>query len=155
MLQSHFNLKPTMSKTKTIAYWITTILIALSLVSGGITEVIRQPYALKGMRLLGYPDYLMLILGVWKLLGAIAILAPRLPRAKEWAYAGIFFDLTGASASHTLAGDYGPGYFHVYVPLIIVVLLIASWALRPASRVLGRICCSSDGAPVSDPSAQV
>jgi len=143
-----------MSKIKPIAYWITTILLALMLLLGGITEFARQPDTLQGMRKLGYPDYLMLILGTWKILGTIAILAPRLPRAKEWAYAGIFFDLTGASASHTMAGDYGPGYFHVYVPLLIVLLAIVSWALRPQSRVLGKICHSSDSTSASTPSLQ-
>jgi hypothetical protein len=70
-------------------------------------------------------------------LGAIAILAPRFPRLKEWAYAGIFFDLTGAAASSASVGVYGAFAFHILAPLILAVVLVASWALRPESRVIG------------------
>ncbi len=82
---------------------------------------------------LGYPDYLMTILGVWKLLGVAAILSPAMPRLKEWAYAGFFFDLSGAVASHLMSGD---AVAHAIAPLVIGVLAIASWSLRPASRKL-------------------
>ena len=87
--------------------------------------------------MLGYPIYFMVILGFWKVLGAIAIVAPRYPRLKEWAYAGIFFDLTGAAASCAAVGGYGAYGFHVIAPLILTVLTLASWWLRPESRVLG------------------
>jgi uncharacterized membrane protein YphA (DoxX/SURF4 family) len=80
---------------------------------------------------LGYPPYFMVILGVWKVLGGIAVLIPRTPRLKEWAYAGMFFDLTGATASHASVGD---PIAKIVTPLIIVGIVIASWALRPASR---------------------
>jgi DoxX-like family len=86
---------------------------------------------------LGYPLYFFAILGFWKLLGAIAILVPRFPRLKEWAYAGIFFDLTGAAASCAAVGGYGVYAFHVLAPLFLACLTMASWALRPQSRVLG------------------
>ncbi|HTV20564.1 MAG TPA: DoxX family protein, partial [Polyangiaceae bacterium] len=75
-------------KPKRIAYWLTTILICLALISGGIGELLKPPAAVQGMARLGYPAYVMTILGVWKLLGAFAILIPRFPRLKEWAYAG-------------------------------------------------------------------
>jgi len=81
--------------------------------------------------------YFFAILGVWKFLGAVAILAPGFPRLKEWAYAGIFFDLTGAALSCAAVGGYGAYGFHVLAPLIIAGLMVASWALRPASRVVG------------------
>jgi hypothetical protein len=142
-----------MSKAKSITYWTTTILISLALLSGGITELIRQPDTVRGTELLGYPAYICTILGFWKLLGAIALLAPGMPRVEEWAYAGIFFDLTGASASHTFAGDYGPGYFHVIVPLVIAAIAFISWALRPQSRIIGVLCSAGrkaqDGANLS------
>ena len=83
---------------------------------------------------LGYPVYFITILGFWKVLGAIALLAPRFPRLKEWAYAGIFFEMTGAAASHAVRGD---AAWHVVVTLGFAVLAVVSWALRPPSRTLG------------------
>jgi uncharacterized membrane protein YphA (DoxX/SURF4 family) len=124
-------------KTKSIAYWITTILVAGSIGSGGMAQVAHLQQNVDGFtRILGYPAYFVTVLGVWKVLGAIAILVPRFPRLKEWAYAGIFFDLTGAAASWAAVG--GPGEaFHIVAPLVIAGFCVASWALRPQSRVLG------------------
>ncbi len=85
------------------------------------------------MTLLGYPAYFVIILGVWKVLGGIAVLVPGVPRLKEWAYAGMFFDLTGAAASHAAVGDPAA---KIATPLILVVIVAASWALRPESRKL-------------------
>jgi hypothetical protein len=92
--------------------------------------------------------YFFGILGVWKALGAIAILVPRYPRLKEWAYAGIFFDLTGAAASCAAVGGYGAYAFHVLAPLILTVIAMASWALRPQSRIIGVLIPAPDGGPV-------
>jgi uncharacterized membrane protein YphA (DoxX/SURF4 family) len=124
-------------KTKSIAYWITTILVAGSIGSGGMAQVAHLQQNVDGFtRILGYPAYFVTVLGVWKVLGAIAILVPRFPRLKEWAYAGIFFDLTGAAASWAAVG--GPDEpFHIVAPLVIAGFCVASWALRPQSRVLG------------------
>jgi uncharacterized membrane protein YphA (DoxX/SURF4 family) len=124
-------------KTKSIAYWITTILVAGSIGSGGMAQVAHLQQNVDGFtRILGYPAYFVTVLGVWKVLGAIAILVPRFPRLKEWAYAGIFFDLTGAAASWAAVG--GPGEaFHIVAPLVIAGFCVASWALRPQSRILG------------------
>jgi uncharacterized membrane protein YphA (DoxX/SURF4 family) len=91
------------------------------------------PQVLEGMAHLGYPAYFATILGVWKVLGAVAVLAPRFPRLKEWAYAGIFFDLTGAAASHAASGDAAG---KVITPLVLVAIAAASWALRPEGRKL-------------------
>jgi uncharacterized membrane protein YphA (DoxX/SURF4 family) len=105
--------------------------------SGGVAQLMRVPGVVDGfVRILGYPPYFVTILGFWKVAGAIAILVPRLPRLKEWAYAGIFFDLTGAAASS--AAVHG-GAFHILAPLIFAVLAIVSWALRPPSRVVGTV----------------
>lgn len=123
-------------KGRLIAYWVTTGLVALAMLTGGAADVMRPPDAVAGMVHLGYPAYFMVILGVWKLLAGIALLAPRFPRLKEWAYAGTIFDLTGASASHAASGD--PAW-HIIVPLLIAVIVLVSWALRPESRVLGTI----------------
>jgi DoxX-like family len=123
---------------KSIAYWTTTILVALPIGSGGIAQMAQfhaNPHGV--VPVLGYPTYFFAILGFWKLLGAIAILAPRFPRLKEWAYAGIFFDLTGAAASCAAVGGYGAYGFHVIAPLIITGFTMASWALRPQTRTLG------------------
>jgi len=122
-------------KMKTIGYWATTAILAFVLLSGGITQLLRRPEALEGMAHLGYPVYFVVILGFWKVLGGIALLVPRFPRLKEWAYAGAFFDLTGAAASYVGVGE--PN--HVIGPLIFALLAMASWVLRPSSRMLGAI----------------
>jgi hypothetical protein len=123
-------------KLKAIGYWVTTGIIALLIGSGGIMQVLRRPDAVAGIAQLGYPVYFVVLLGVWKVLGVLAILAPRLPRLKEWAYAGIFFDLTGASVSHAASGSSAG---NVLGPAIFAVVAIASWALRPESRTLGTL----------------
>jgi hypothetical protein len=78
-------------------------------------------------------------------LAAIAILVPRFPRLKEWAYAGIFFDLTGAAASVAAVGGYGAYAFHIVAPLVLAVLTVASWALRPESRTIGVLLPATNG----------
>jgi uncharacterized membrane protein YphA (DoxX/SURF4 family) len=119
------------SRTRVIAYWVTTGLVAAELAVGGVWDVLRIPFVRAVVEHLGYPDYLLAILGVWKLLGAAVVLAPRLPRLKEWAYAGLVFAMTGAAASHLAAGD---GAEMLVAPLIITGLAFASWALRPPDR---------------------
>ena len=125
-------------KAKSLVYWTTTILVALPIGSGGVGQLIQYRANPHGtVPVLGYPLYFFAILGFWKVLGAIAILVPRYPRLKEWAYAGIFFDLTGAAASCAAVGGYGAYAFHVIAPLIIAGFTVASWALRPEGRVIG------------------
>jgi uncharacterized membrane protein YphA (DoxX/SURF4 family) len=127
-------------KTRRIGYWATTTIVALELLVGGASDlvhgrallVIGDPVA-QVLAYLGYPMYLLTILGWWKLLGAIVLLAPRFPRLKEWAYAGAFFDLTGAAVSFALRGDSADAI----APLFLAALVLASWALRPPSRTLG------------------
>ena len=87
-------------KFRNIGYWVATGLVALGFAFGGIMDVMRSPEVVAGMAHLGYPAYFATLLGIWKILGAIAILAPGFPRVKEWAYAGMFFDLTGAAAGY-------------------------------------------------------
>lgn len=124
------------TKSKNIAYWTTTILVAFFIGSGGVAQMAIL-HGNAATLLLGYPLYFFRILGFWKILGAIAILVPRFPRLKEWAYAGIFFDLTGAAASNAAVGGYGAYGFHILAPLILAALAVASWALRPESRKIG------------------
>ncbi len=121
-------------KAKSIGYKATTGILAGVLLSGGAAQLMRRPENVEGMMRLGYPLYLMTILGVWKLLGGVALLAPRMPRLKEWAYAGTFFVLTGATVSHIASGDRAA---HWIWPLMFAAFAIVSWALRPESR---RMC---------------
>ena len=121
-------------KSRQLAYWITTLIIAFSLISGGAAQAFGQHDTVAGVVRLGYPGYFVTLLGVWKVLGGLAILAPGLPRLKEWAYAGAVFDLTGAGISSAASGL---GARHVIVPFALAVLAFASWALRPATRRLG------------------
>lgn len=135
-------------KIKLIGYWITTIILAFVLLSGGVGELTHAWGTLETVTLLGYPVYFLTILGLWKMLGAIVILMPGFPRLKEWAYAGIFFNMTGAVASHALAGDYGIYAFHLIVPFCLALLTLASWALRLQSRTLGNLYVA-DFAPMA------
>ncbi|MHB1958280.1 MAG: DoxX family protein [Acidobacteriaceae bacterium] len=136
-------------KAKSIAYWTTTGLVAFFIGSGGTAQIWQyhaNPHGI--VPVLGYPLYFFAILGFWKVLGAVAILAPGFPRLKEWAYAGIFFDLTGAVASIAAVGVYGAYAFHIFAPLIIAGLAVASWALRPASRRIGVLFPAKNSRPI-------
>ena len=123
----------TNGKIRNSAYWVTTILGPSSFVIGGALSLTGSDQVLSGLNHLGYPAYFATILGVWKLLGAIAITLPRFPRLKEWAYAGFVFDLTAAAISHASVGD---STGEIIAPLMFLALVLASWALRPDSRRL-------------------
>jgi len=114
---------------RTIAYWTVTGLVAFAFLSGGVMDLAHAPNVMEGMRHLGYPTYFATILGFWKVAGALAIVAPKLGRVKEWAYAGMFFDLTGAAASHASMGD---ATGKVMTPVVLAGLLVASYLLRDA-----------------------
>ena len=121
------------SRRRTIAYWITTVLLALECVVGGMMGALHYHLYVRNMEHLGYPLYFMTILGVWYLLAGVALLAPRFPRLKEWAYAGLVFNYTGAVASHVAVGD---GVMTLVGPITFTALAVASWALRPSTRRL-------------------
>src|SRR5215831_15684552 len=127
-------MKTMKATTKSIAYWMTTGMVVFAMFSGGIAELAHRPETINGMKLLGYPVYFVMIIGFWKLLVSVAVLAPRFPRLQEWAYAGIFYNMTGAAVSHAVNHD---AVWHVVVTLSLAALTLASWALRPASRTLG------------------
>jgi|ERR1051325_826316 len=118
-------------RIKTIAFWTATILGPTSFVVGGVLHLAHAEQVMTTLRHLGYPDYFASILGVWKLLGAIVITVPGIPRLKEWAYAGFFFDLTAAAASRAAVGDSAAD---IAAPLLFLALVLTSYALRPPTR---------------------
>lgn len=119
------------SRIRTIAYWVTTVIIAAELAVGGVWDILRTDYVREVLeQQLSYPPYFAVIIGVWKVPGAVALLVPRFPRLKEWAYAGAVFTYTGAAASHLAVGD-GAGALG---PIGFAVIAFASWALRPPAR---------------------
>lgn len=118
-------------KFRQVAYWTTTILLCTGMLSGGIAQVMHAKWNVDGMVRLGYPLYFMSILGCWKILGVMALLMPGFRLVKEWAYAGLFFVMTGAVISHLAVGD---GLKGVIAQAIFVLLIIASWHLRPTTR---------------------
>lgn len=118
---------------KPTAYWISTILAAGLLFIGGILFIMQGEHQIEEMKHLGYPVYILTFLGIGRILGSVAIVIPRFPRLKEWAYAGFVIDLIAASASHAYAKD---SLAQIASPLLFLVLIIVSWALRPPSRKL-------------------
>ena len=121
------------SKSKTIAYWVTTSVLALVLIAGGVFDLMVTPEVAAVFEGLGYPLYLLPLLGVAKLLAVAAILAPRFQRLKEWAYAGVCIDLLGAAYSHAVSGH---GVQEIAPALAVFALTLSSWLLRPADRKL-------------------
>ena len=120
-----------MTKTNKTIYWIATILLSLGMLSGGVAQILKVQQNMDGIVHLGYPIYLMNVLGVWKILGVIVILIPKFKLLKEWAYAGFFFAMTGAVISHIAVGD---SFLKFLAPLIFVILTIVSWYFRPTDR---------------------
>ncbi len=121
-----------MKKAKLIIYWVATALLAIGMLQSGIFALIRAKQWVDLVTFLGYPIYFLTILGVWKILGVIAILVPQFKLLKEWAYAGFFFAMTGAFFSHLAVHDHdikglmGPAFQALFVVL--------SWYFRPANR---------------------
>jgi hypothetical protein len=118
-----------------IIYWIATLWLSLGMVSTGAVQLLRMNEEVEKMRLLGYPLYFLTILGVWKMLGVIAVLIPRFPLLKEWAYAGFFFAMSGAIFSHLATGDPAKEFFG---PGLLIILTVVSWYFRPAERKLAQ-----------------
>ena len=127
-----------MSKRNKIIYWIATIWLASGMLSTGLFQLFKAkgegalaPPGVYGITHLGYPVYFLTILGVWKILGVAALLIPKFPLLKEWAYAGFFFSMTGAVFSHIAGGD---GAAEFFGPILLLVLTVVSWYFRPADR---------------------
>lgn len=123
-----------MTKRNKIIYWVATIWLALGMISTGIVQLFKMKEGQGGadsITHLGYPVYLLTILGVWKFLGVVTVLIPKLPLVKEWAYAGFFFVMTGAIFSHIASGD---AVKDIFPSVLLLVLTIVSWYFRPADR---------------------
>jgi len=127
-----------MTKRNKIIYWIATLWLALGMVSTGLVQLFRMegegavaPPGVYGIKYLGYPVYFLTILGVWKILGVIAVLVPKFPLLKEWAYAGFFFVMSGVMFSHVVVGDGAKDFFG---PVLLMVLIVVSYYFRPADR---------------------
>jgi hypothetical protein len=118
---------------KRVAYWVCTGLVVFFIGSGGLAYALQVPEVVQGVVALGFPVHFIVLLGVWKVLGSIAIAVPGFPLIKEWAYFGIMIDLTGAAYTSIATGG---EWWHAAAPLSIAVLVAASWALRPESRRL-------------------
>ncbi|MEC3965847.1 DoxX family protein [Flagellimonas halotolerans] len=120
-----------MKNSNKIMYWVVTIFLSIGMSAGGIQQLFQVGGYNEIVTELGYPLYLLSILGAWKLLGVIAILLPKFPLLKEWAYAGFFFAMSGAFISHLAAGQ----PFSEAIPsLLLMVVTVLSWYLRPMSR---------------------
>jgi hypothetical protein len=131
MTTSSNHSQPTSSRTAILAYWICTLFVALTALGAGAMDILHvQP--LFGLLLhLGYPAYFATILGIWKMLGTVALLVPRYPVIKEWAYAGMIIDYSSAVVSHLASGD---GASALMGPIVSMIALAASWYLRPRTR---------------------
>lgn len=118
-------------KSKTIWYWLITGILSFCLFSGGLAQALQVQGVVQGFKPLGYPTYFISLIGIWKMLGIIAILAPGFKLLKEWAYAGLFFTMTGAVISHIASNDIHP---QIIAPIVFSIFIVLSWYLRPANR---------------------
>lgn len=120
-------------KSKNIAYWAVTGFLCFGMLLGGSGQLYRASFNVDGILQLGYPVYLLTIIGLWKVLAVITILIPKFLLVKEWAYAGLFFLLSGGVISHFASGD---GVLQALPVFLFLCLTIISWYLRPADRRL-------------------
>lgn len=120
-----------MTKRNKIIYWVATGWLSLGMLSTGIVQLIKMKEEVDMMTHLGYPIYFLTIIGAWKMLGVAAVLVPKFPLVKEWAYAGFFFAMSGAVFSHLAIGDSAKELFG---PILLLILTAASWYSRPATR---------------------
>ncbi|SKC83800.1 DoxX family protein [Ohtaekwangia koreensis] len=119
-----------MTKRNKIIYWIATLWLSLGMLSTAIVQLLNMKEEVELIKALGYPVYFLTILGVWKILGVVAVLIPRSPLLKEWAYAGFFFAMSGAIFSHIASG----APTKIAPALLLLVLTVVSWYFRPADR---------------------
>lgn len=118
---------------RSTTYWISTVLISTAMLAGGTAYLCRIDEVVQGVAALGYPKYFVPMLGLGKLFGGLVLLSPRLPRLKEWAYAGIVINLLAALVSHAAMGDPAA---KLIAPAILLAITGVSWGTRPATRTL-------------------
>jgi len=111
-----------------IIYVTSTAVLVLEMLVGAFMDLAHLPHVVQDVRSIGYPTYVLYIVGVWKVLAVAALLWQRLPRLREWAYAGVFFEMSGAAASHVLAGDPIGKYA---APLAFTYFTLVSWWFQP------------------------
>ena len=119
-----------MTKRNKIIYWISTIWLAVAMLASGVQQILHTKSFVDIILPLGYPLYFLTILGVWKILGVVALLIPKFPLLKEWAYAGFFFAMSGAVFSHIASGD---SMNEIAPSLVLLILIVVSWYLRPGA----------------------
>lgn len=122
-----------MTKRNKMIYWISTIWLSLGMLSTGLVQLFKVEAEVTKITGLGYSAHILTILGVWKILGVVAVLIPKFPLVKEWAYAGFFFAMSGALFSHFVSGDEAKDFFG---PALLLVLTVVSWYFRPVERKL-------------------
>ncbi|HXS35902.1 MAG TPA: DoxX family protein [Flavipsychrobacter sp.] len=120
-----------MTKRNKIIYWVSTIWLAAGMLAGGAQQVFYTKNFTDIFVQLGYPIYFMRILGIWKILGVIAILVPGFKLLKEWTYAGFFFAMSGGVFSHIAMGH---SFGEIAPTLTLTILTVISWYFRPADR---------------------
>ena len=130
-----------MTKRNKIIYWISTIWLALGMLSSGIVQAFNVKEEIDFIIQLGYPAYFLTILGIWKILGVVAVLIPKFPLLKEWTYAGFFFAMSGAAFSHIASGN---SMGEIFPPLLLLMLTVVSWYFRPADRKIMSIKYSTE-----------
>jgi hypothetical protein len=126
-------------KRNKIIYWIATIWLALGMLSTGAVQLLKMKSGAGGadsIAHLGYPVYFLTILGIWKVLGVVAVLIPKFPIVKEWAYAGFFFAMSGAIFSHIASGS---AVSEIFPALLLLILTVISWYFRPADRKISPV----------------
>ncbi|RBQ03640.1 DoxX family protein [Pedobacter miscanthi] len=121
-----------MTKRNKIIYWIATVWLSLGMLSTGIVQLLKMKEEVALFKQLGYPVYFLTLLGIWKILGVIAVLIPKFTLLKEWAYAGFFFAMSGAVFSHISVAD--QSFSAYFGPMLLLMLTVLSWYFRPAER---------------------
>jgi hypothetical protein len=120
-----------MTKRNKIIYWVSTAWLSLGMLSTGIVQLLKVESEVDNITKLGYPVYFLTLLGIWKILGVAVVLMPKFPLLKEWAYAGFFFAMSGATFSRIAASD---SVNAIFPSLLLLALTVVSWYFRPADR---------------------
>ena len=133
--------------TREKGYWAATSLVVFALLAGGMGDVMHFKPVAEGMKRIGYPLYFLTLVGTWKILGGFALVWPGMPRLREWAYAGVFFVMTGAAISHAVCGEVG----YVFAPTLLAILGVLSWTLQPEGRLPRLVTAGANRRPSASP----